>query len=375
VTWREVGRADVARAVSAVGCPIPDLGVYLLDPAMRPVPVGVPGEMHVSGAGLALGYLGRPELTAERFVPNPFGEPGSRLYRSGDLARRLPDSDLEYLGRIDHQVKIRGFRIELGEIESALVRHAAVREAVVLASEDKLAAWVVPAAGESPSLSDLRGFLARSLPDYMLPSALVILASLPLTSHGKVDRRALPAPETESPQSADHVAPRTELEQFVAGIWREVLKLERIGVRDDFFELGGNSISGAVVINRLQQELGEIVQVVVIFDHPTVETVAAYLAAEHPAAVVRRLGPDAAGRPLGVEPRAGQARQAAERVDEAKLSRFRELVRPRSASAVRKNRRAVAATLGLDAAAGDAGRPPEAVRAAGAGVAVLQHAA
>ncbi|HYX24955.1 MAG TPA: amino acid adenylation domain-containing protein, partial [Thermoanaerobaculia bacterium] len=198
VTWRELGWRDVGRAVSAVGCPIPDLGVYLFDSALQPVPVGVAGEIHVGGAGLAEGYLRRPELTAERFIPNPFGEAGSRLYRSGDLARRLPDGDLEYLGRIDHQVKIRGFRIELGEIESALVRHPAVREAVVLAVDDpdrRLVAWVVPAAGAALSLSDLRSFLAQSLPDYMLPSALVLLDALPLTANGKIDRRSLPAPE------------------------------------------------------------------------------------------------------------------------------------------------------------------------------------
>ncbi len=344
VTWRELSWKDVERVAGTVGCPIPDLGVYLLDPVMRPVPIGVPGEIHVGGAGLAQGYLGRPELTAERFVPDPFGEPGSRLYRSGDLARRLPDGDLEYLGRIDHQVKIRGFRIELGEIESALARHPGVREAVVLAVEDeerpgdrRLVAWVVSAAEEAPGLSELRGFLSQSLPDYMLPSALVPLEALPLTSHGKVDRRALPAPETgRSQEGSAHREPRTELESFVAGIWREMLKLERVGVEDDFFELGGNSISGAVVINRLQQELGEIVQVVVIFDHPTVESLAGYLAAEHPVAVARRLGPEAAGRPLDL---AGSA----ERVDDAKLARFRELVPPLAPlpAPARRNRRAV----------------------------------
>ncbi|HYX24954.1 MAG TPA: amino acid adenylation domain-containing protein, partial [Thermoanaerobaculia bacterium] len=339
VTWRELSSQDVERAVGTVGCPIPDLGVYLLDPALRPVPIGVAGEIHVGGAGLALGYLGRPELTAERFVPNPFGAASSRLYRSGDLARRLPDGDLEYLGRIDHQVKIRGFRVELGEIESALVRHPSVREAVVLAMEDKLVVWVVPAAGQvpsPPSLSELRGFAAQSLPDYMLPSALVLLDALPLTAHGKVDRRALPAPEAKRTDAAGGLAPRTPLEAFVAGLWQEVLKLERVGISDDFFELGGNSISGAVVINRLQQELAEIVQVVVIFDHPTVESLAAYLAAEHPAAVARRLGPDAVGRPL--DPSA-----LAERVDAMKLARFRELVTPLAPmpAPARRNRRAV----------------------------------
>src|SRR5947199_900274 len=344
VTYREVVREDVGRAVSAVGWPISDLGVYLLDSLLQPVPVGVPGGMHVSGAGLALGYLGRPELTAERFVPNSFGEPGSRLYKSGDLARRLPDGDLEYLGRIDHQVKIRGFRIELGEIESALLRHRAVREAVVLAVEDpqraggdrRLVAWVVASAGEAPSLSDLRSFLAQSLPDYMLLSALVLLDALPLTTNGKVDRRALPAPEAQRLEDAGHIAPRTPLEAFVAGLWQEVLKLEQVGVQDDFFELGGNSISGAVLINRLQQELSEIVQVVVIFDHPTVESLAAYLAEEHPAAVVRRLGADAAGRPLD-----GEA--LTEPVDEEKLALFRGLFRPLTPlpALARKNRRAV----------------------------------
>ncbi|HEV2844113.1 MAG TPA: amino acid adenylation domain-containing protein, partial [Thermoanaerobaculia bacterium] len=224
VTWREIRRDD---RVSAVGCPIPDLGVYLADPALNLVPLGVPGEILVGGAGLALGYLNRPELTAERFIPNPFGEPGSRLYRSGDLARRLPDGDLEYLGRIDHQVKIRGFRIELGEIEAALVRHPAVREAVVLVREDRLVAWVV---GEAVTLSDLRAFAGAHLPDYMLPSALVVLEKLPLTANGKVDRKALPEPEAPAAEAGGLLAPRTLGEEVLAGIWCEVLGLDRVGV-------------------------------------------------------------------------------------------------------------------------------------------------
>ncbi|HEY9422619.1 MAG TPA: amino acid adenylation domain-containing protein, partial [Thermoanaerobaculia bacterium] len=315
VTYREVRRKD---AVSAVGRPIPDLGVYLLDRSLRLVPIGIPGEIFVGGAGLALGYLNRPELTAERFIPNPFGEPGSRLYRSGDLARRLADGDLEYLGRIDHQVKIRGFRIELGEIEAALVRHPAVWEAVVLVREDRLVAWVVPAAEEDPALSELRAFAGASLPDYMLPSALVVLDRLPLTANGKVDRKALPDPDAR-PGEAVYVAPRTPLETFVAGLFQEVLGIERAGATDDFFELGGNSISGAVLINRLQQELGQIVQVVVIFDHPTVESMAAYLAEEHLA----------------------EAKQA-ERIDEDKLARFAALVEPLAPIHLpRKNGRAI----------------------------------
>ncbi|HEV2844130.1 MAG TPA: amino acid adenylation domain-containing protein, partial [Thermoanaerobaculia bacterium] len=312
VTYREVSRRDVA---SAVGCPIPDLGVYLLDPALNLVPVGVPGEIFVAGAGVALGYLNRPELTAERFVPNPFGEPGSRLYRSGDLARRLPDGDLEYLGRIDHQVKIRGFRIELGEIEAALVRHPAVREAVVLVREDRLVAWVV---GEAVTLSDLRELAGASLPDYMLPSALVLLEKLPLTANGKVDRKALPDPDAR-PDDRGYVAPRTSRETFVAGLFQEVLGIERVGATDHFFELGGNSIKGAVLINRLQQELDQIVQVVVIFDHPTVESLAAYLEAEHLAEAAE-----------------------AQRIDEEELARFTDLIEPLApVRLARKNRRAV----------------------------------
>ncbi|HEV2846615.1 MAG TPA: amino acid adenylation domain-containing protein, partial [Thermoanaerobaculia bacterium] len=314
VTYREVTRRDVT---SAVGWPIPDLGVYLLDSSLNLVPVGVPGEIFVGGAGLALGYLGRPELTAERFIPNSFGEPGARLYRSGDLARRLPDGDLEYLGRIDHQVKIRGFRIELGEIETALVRHPAVREAVVLVRDERLVAWVV-AEGEPPVLADLRAFAGASLPEYMLPSALAILDRLPLTANGKVDRKALPDPDAR-PDDRGYVAPRTPLETFVAGFFQDVLGIEHVGATDHFFELGGNSITGAVLINRLQQELGQIVQVVVIFDHPTVESLAAYLEAEHLAEV-----------------------KQAERVDEGKLARFAALVEPLEPIHLpAKNRRAV----------------------------------
>jgi thioesterase domain-containing protein len=301
VTYRPIGRAETAGAGSVIGEAIPDLGLYVLDAASQPSPVGVPGEIHVGGAGLALGYLGRPELTAERFVPNPYGGPGSRLYRSGDLARRLADGDLEYLGRIDHQVKIRGFRIELGEIESALAAHPAVREAVVLAREDggrheerRLVAYVVPE-GVAPSLSELREALAAGLPEYMLPSALVALDSFPLTANGKVDRRALPAPGMERAAGSERsfVAPATGLERFLAGFWQEVLGIPEVGVHDDFFALGGSSITGAVLISRLQEALGEIVHVMVIFNAPTIAEMAAVLVDQHAAAVERALGPGA----------------------------------------------------------------------------------
>src|SRR6185312_12907032 len=320
VTYRPLSRQDVEAARGSVlGVPIPDLSLRVLDRHLGPQPIGVPGEIHVGGAGLAQGYLGRPELTAERFVPDPFGAPGSRLYRSGDLARYLADGDLEYLGRIDHQVKIRGFRIELGEIEAALTSQPEVREAVVLAREDapgdkRLVAYLV-ASDEVPS-GVLRDRLKAKLPEYMVPSAFVTLPTLPLTANGKVDRKALPAPESVSAvQPRERVAPRNELERFLAGLWPR--ETGEIGIEDDFFELGGNSITGALLINRLQAALGEIVHVVVIFDAPTISLMAAYLIENHPEAVARVWGIEAAGR-----------MERTERVDAGKVARMRALIRP-----------------------------------------------
>ncbi|HEY3570928.1 MAG TPA: amino acid adenylation domain-containing protein [Thermoanaerobaculia bacterium] len=321
VTYRPIGWREAMGSGSVVGCPIPDLGIHVLDANGQPVPVGVPGEIHVGGAGLALGYLGRPELTAERFVPNPYGEPGSRLYRSGDLARHLAGGDLEYLGRIDHQVKIRGFRIELGEIESALASQPSVREAVVLAREDgaekRLVAYVVPQ-GPAPALPELREALAANLPEYMLPSALVVLDRMPLTANGKVDRRALPTPDAApAGLEATYVPPGNDLERFLAGLWQETLKLPRVGVHDDFFALGGSSISGAVLVSRLQETLREIVQVVVIFDYPTIAEMSAYLIDQHPKAVERLFG-------IG----SGSRREALGVAGDAELARLRSLIRP-----------------------------------------------
>ncbi|MFL6234420.1 MAG: amino acid adenylation domain-containing protein [Thermoanaerobaculia bacterium] len=324
VTWRPIGWKEARGSGSVIGRAIPDLGLYVLDADSQPQPVGVPGEIHVGGAGLALGYLGRPELTAERFVPNPWGEPGSRLYRSGDLARFLANGDLEYLGRTDHQVKIRGFRIELGEIESAIAAQPAVREAVVLAREEgaekRLVAYVVPD-GEAPTLPELRAALAAGLPDYMLPSALMVLDRMPLTGNGKVDRRALPAPGSARADLGDsYVAPATDLERFLAGLWQEVLGLPRVGALESFFELGGSSITGAVLVSRLQEKLQEIVHVVVIFDAPTVAEMAAYLIEQHPAAVAGLFGPDAAGG-RGLD-------GTAEPAGEAEMAAFRSLIQP-----------------------------------------------
>ena len=299
VTWREVGAGDLDGG-SRIGQPLPDLAVHLLDFHTRPVPIGVPGEIHVGGAGLAQGYLGRPDLTAERFIPDPFsGRPGARLYRSGDLARRLPDGDLEYLGRADLQVKIRGFRIELGEIEAALTGLPGVREAVVVARSDRsdrsdgsvrLVAYI---AGEAADPAALRQALAERLPDYMIPAAFVFLAVLPLTGNGKIDRAALPAPEDAAPSAADRREARDPLDGHLLGLFRDALGLpagRETGIDDDFFALGGTSITSAIFAHRLQEALGETFHVVAVFDHPTVAALADHLRERHPAGVRRLLG-------------------------------------------------------------------------------------
>ncbi|HEV2149836.1 MAG TPA: amino acid adenylation domain-containing protein, partial [Longimicrobiaceae bacterium] len=227
----EVG---VAGAVPVIGRPLANVRLYVLDGRMQPVPVGVPGELHVGGAGVARGYLGRPELTAERFVPDPFGPGGGRLYRTGDRVRWREDGTVEFLGRTDHQVKVRGFRIEPGEIEAALRALPGVRETVVLAREDepgekRLVAYVVPEAGAAPAAADLVARLGERLPRYMVPSAIVLLDALPLTGHGKVDRRALPAPARGAPSGGVPAAPRTAAEEILAKVWAEVLGVERVG--------------------------------------------------------------------------------------------------------------------------------------------------
>ncbi|HSS50618.1 MAG TPA: amino acid adenylation domain-containing protein, partial [Thermoanaerobaculia bacterium] len=280
VTWRWIRTADLDCAgVSPVGRPIPDLQVHLLGPAGEAVPVGVPGEIFVGGAGLARGYLGRPELTAERFVPDPFAaQPGARLYRSGDLARRRGDGDLEYLGRIDHQVQIRGFRVELGEIEAALTGHPGVREAVVLArdageGEVWVTAYVVPRDGETPA-GELRRHLSSVLPEYMLPRSFVSLDALPLTATGKVDRRALPEPAAGRPRPSSG-APRSPVEHALAEIWSEVLGVGAPGIHDDFFDLGGHSLVAAQVASRARAAFGVELPLRLLFEQPTVAGLAA----------------------------------------------------------------------------------------------------
>ena len=280
-----------------IGRPVQNVQVYVLDGAGEPVPVGVPGELYLGGEGLARCYLDLPGLTAERFVPDPFGgEPGARLYRSGDLARHLPDGQLEFLGRADRQVKVRGFRIELEEIEAVLRQHGSVRGCAVLAREDapgdkRLVAYVVTGEGTDPaSVSELRSHLGEKLPDYMMPAAFVFLDTFPLLPSGKIDRRSLPAPGSERPRlEQELVTPRGVLEEWLAGKWREALDIEQVGVDDNFFELGGDSIKAAVLANALQNELGEAVQVVAVFSTPTVATFARYLEETYPEAQARLL--------------------------------------------------------------------------------------
>ncbi|MEV4969329.1 amino acid adenylation domain-containing protein, partial [Streptomyces sp. NPDC053808] len=260
-TFYRVTEDDLeAVAGNPVGEPLSDLRVHLLDDMGRLVPIGVPGEIHVGGPGVARGYRGRPGLTAERFVPDPFGPAGARLYRSGDLARRRPDGTLDYLGRIDHQVKVRGYRIELGEIETALTKHPDVREAVVVVREDtpgdkRLVAYLVPVHDEAaPGVTGLRELLGRDLPEYMIPVAFVTLDALPLTTNGKLDRRALPAPGTDSFLQGAYVAPRTPIEERVAAVWATALEVDRVGMHDSFFDLGGDSIRAVALVGALRAE-------------------------------------------------------------------------------------------------------------------------
>ncbi len=301
-TWWACRRDDPRPRVP-IGRPVANTQAYVLDSALQPVPPGIPGELYLGGAGLARGYLKNPLQTAERFLPDPFSDkPDARLYRTGDRCRWLSDGTLEFLGRLDHQVKVRGFRVELGEVEAALMSHPAVRETVVIAqagdaSGSRLVAYVT-GDGESLAPEALRRYLKERLPVHMIPSVFVPLPALPRTTGGKVDRRALPTPPQERPDlERPYVAPRTPLEEFLAELWRDVLHLDKIGVEDHFFELGGSSIQGAVLINRIQEALGEPVYVIALFDSPTIDDLAHHLGTSYPEAVGRLFG--ASSLPVG----------------------------------------------------------------------------
>jgi acyl-coenzyme A synthetase/AMP-(fatty) acid ligase len=265
-------RTQIAAATVPIGAPLPGARTHVVDDSLNPLPAGVPGELCIGGAGVAAGYIARPEETAARFVADPFAtEPHARLYRSGDRARRLQDGTLEYLGRLDDQVKVRGHRVEPGEIEAVLTRHPAVRQAVVAARDDdhgnrRLVAYVV--GSPSPAPADLEALLTASLPEYMVPSAFVELEALPLSPSGKVDRRALPEPAGARRQT-DYVAPRDPLEEEIAAVWADLLDADRIGVNDDFFALGGHSLLATQAIMRIRRRYGDI-PLRALLDAPTV---------------------------------------------------------------------------------------------------------
>ncbi|MBW4548499.1 MAG: amino acid adenylation domain-containing protein [Symplocastrum torsivum CPER-KK1] len=263
------------------GKPLANQQFYILDSQLQPVPIGVTGELHIGGDGLARCYFNRPELTQERFIPNPLSDTsGTRLYKTGDLGRYLPDGNIEFLGRLDHQVKIRGFRIELGEIETVLTQHPQVRETLIVAREDRpgnkyLVAYVIPQKGQAPTINELRSFLKQTLPDYMVPSAFVMLDLLPLTPNGKIDRKALPIPDQTSQElEKTFVAPRNELERQLTKVWEKVLGIQPIGVRDNFFELGGHSLLAATLWNEIEKVAGKSLPIATLFQSPTIEQLA-----------------------------------------------------------------------------------------------------
>lgn len=281
--WSTGYKVTTANKLIGIGCPLANTQIYILDSHLQPVPIGISGELYIGGEGLARGYLNRPELTAERFISNPFSSnPKSCLYKTGDLARYLPDGHIEYLGRIDYQVKLRGFRIELGEIETALLQHPEVKEAVVIVREDipnetSLVGYIVAETGQDSLqvISQLRRFLKQQLPDFMVPTIFMALEAMPLTPNGKIDRKALPQPDASRPElEASYVAPRTPIEQQIANIWAQVLNVKQVGIHDNFFELGGYSLLGIQVVSRVRQALQAEILMSNLFELPTVADLA-----------------------------------------------------------------------------------------------------
>ncbi len=258
-----------------VGKPLANTQVYILDKNLRPVPIGIPGEIYIGGEGVACGYLKRPELTAEKFIADPFStQAHAKLYKTGDLARYFPDGRIEFLGRIDNQVKLRGYRIELGEIEAVLAKHPSLQAAVVVVREDnpgdkRLVAYVVPSTGIHPSASELRAYLKESLPEYMVPSAVIALDKVPLTPNGKLDRGALPPPDVALQSHV--IDSRDEVESMLLEIWRGVLNLHSIGVQDNFFELGGHSLLAVRLMTEIQKTTGKAIPLATLFQGATIE--------------------------------------------------------------------------------------------------------
>ena len=312
VTYKEITAAEIKTNISNIGVPIPTLSTYVMDKNLRLLPVGIPGELCVGGDGVARGYLNQPELTAQKFVANPY-QPDERLYRSGDLVRRLANGELEYLGRIDHQVKIRGFRIELGEIETVLRQYPGIKDLVVLARSagdaegtKRLVAYVVLQEGARPADSSLRAFLREKLPDYMAPAFFIFVDEMPLTANGKINLRALPEPDSHRVSvSADYAPPETAAEKVLAEIWASVLGLERAGIRDNFFDSGGDSILAIKVVAQAKQR-GINLSINQIFQYLTIHELAQQLtgleaaaAAEERTRAFSLLSPEDSARLLG----------------------------------------------------------------------------
>ena len=278
--WSTLAKVESGQSTVTIGRPIGNTEIFILDKMLQPVPIGIAGELHIGGDGLARGYLKRPDLTAEKFIAHPFSS-NARLYKTGDLVRYLPNGEIEFLGRIDHQVKIRGFRIELGEIESVLRQHPAISETVVVAREDapgdkRVVAYFVPASGAAPAAAELRSFVKEKLPEYMLPSLFVMLKSMPLTPNGKVDRRALPAPDqADLAPPATFTAPRDSVESRLVQIWEAVLGVRPIGIKDNYFELGGHSLLAVKLMNRIEQAFGKTLPIATLLQAPTIEQLAA----------------------------------------------------------------------------------------------------
>jgi amino acid adenylation domain-containing protein len=282
VTYRPLTSNDYPiRISSPIGVPLSDMQAYILDANLQPVPMNVPGELYIAGAGLARGYLNMPALTATRFLPNPFSVvAGDRLYRTGDRARFLEDREIEYLGRVDEQVKIRGFRIEVGEVEAAINRHELVRDVVVVPYEEtpgdkRLSAYIVLHEQASSTTGELRDYLSAQLPAYMIPSFFVFMDALPLMQNGKIDKRALPVPNSVRPAMAhEYVAPRNELEEEIAKMWSKILRVERVGVYDNFFELGGHSLLAAQLVSRLRDTFNVELPIRSLFEALTIDGLA-----------------------------------------------------------------------------------------------------
>lgn len=315
-------RKNTKHHVVPIGRPVANTQLYILDGQMKPVEMGEVGELHIGGVQVARGYLNRAELTAEKFIEDPFGKGvDKRLYKTGDLARYLPDGNIEFLGRIDHQVKIRGLRIELGEIEYSLETYPAIKQAVVIVREDepgikRLVAYCVVNEGQKLNIAEIRKYLQEKIPDYMVPAAFMELGVIPLTPNGKADRSALPAPDRHRPElDKAYVAPRDDLEIFIAELWMQLLNLDQIGIHDRFFELGGDSIQAAQFIARLQKELGEFIYITTIFEAPSIAEYADFLKKDYASAVSRK---------FIISTRAGHRSLKKDEITQSDIDRMRE---------------------------------------------------